>query len=121
MAAGILQNNNWLLLIFFLLPLMGCTSQSTTSLYAWGPYQSILYQLLQEEGTDPQTQILKMEEYRQRAVSMNRNLPPGYHAQLGLLYAQLGNLERMRTEFLLEKEFFPEAAEFIDYLLSNKE
>lgn len=50
----------------------------------------------------------------------NKPMPPGFHAHLGLLYGEAGRFDEMRNQFLIEKELFPESAEFIDFLLASE-
>jgi hypothetical protein len=74
---------------------------------------------MQQEG-DPQQELSEMKEQAARAEVDGRKLPPGFHAQMGMLYAQVGNDQQMRAEFLLEKELFPESRPYMDFLLSEK-
>lgn len=120
MVPGRLLNRAGLLaLLVLFLPLSACT-QRVVLLYSWGPYQPVSYQLLQQDAVAVQEQIDAMEEHSRQAGSRGEKLPPGYHAQLGLLYAQTGNMERMRAEFMQEKELFPESAPYMDFLLAEK-
>ena len=45
--------------------------------------------------------------------------PPGYHAQLGMLYLNLGKGDQMVKEFQTEKTLFPEATPYMDFLMRN--
>lgn len=119
MAPGRLPNKRPLLaLLLLLLPLAACTPGHL--LYQWGPYQPISYQLMQQDPITLQEQIHAMEEHSRQVDSAGGKVPPGYHAQLGLLYAHTGNMERMRAEFMREKELFPESAVYMDFLLAEK-
>jgi hypothetical protein len=62
----------------------------------------------------------QLEEDEQKAASLNKPLPPGFHAQLGYLYAQMGKTDLARQEYEKEKQSFPESAVFMDRLLGNQ-
>jgi len=93
----------------------GCASQS--SIYQWEAYQPQVYQYFQ--GKSKEAQIEKLESGLQKIQASNKAVPPGYHAQLGLLYGQTGNSNRMIQEFQTEKTLFPESAPYIDFLLKK--
>jgi hypothetical protein len=67
----------------------------------------------------PEMQLEKMEQDYQRARAVNKRMGPGFHAQLGYLYFQLGKLDQARQEFQTEKTEFPESAVFMDRLQAN--
>lgn len=96
--------------------LSGCAQKT---LYSWGNYHQVAYNIMQQEG-DPQQELSEMKAQAARAEAEGRKLPPGFHAQMGMLYAQIGNDQQMRAEFLLEKELFPESWPYMDFLLSDK-
>jgi hypothetical protein len=64
-------------------------------------------------------QIEKLERDYQKARAENKRVPPGFHAQLGYLYFQVGKLDAARQERETEKAEFPESAVFIDRLMAN--
>jgi hypothetical protein len=98
-----------------LLLISGCAAQP--NLYQWEGYQPQVYQYFQ--GTSKEAQIEKLESDLQKIQASNKDVPPGYHAQLGLLYGQTGNSDRMVREFETEKKLFPESAPYINFLLSK--
>ena len=49
----------------------------------------------------------------------SKPLPPGWHAQLGYAYFQLGKLDQAKQEFEAEKAAFPQSAVFMDRLSAN--
>jgi hypothetical protein len=67
----------------------------------------------------PEMQVTKLAEDWQKAQSKNKPVPPGFHAHLGYLYAQLGKVDQARQEFETEKVNFPESAVLMDRLLAN--
>jgi len=99
-----------------LLLIGGCASQS--NIYQWEAYQPQVYQYFQ--GNSKEEQIEKLESGLQKIQASNKAVPPGYHAQLGLLYGQTGNDDRMVQEFQTEKTLFPESAQYMDFLLKKK-
>ncbi|VVP60530.1 DUF4810 domain-containing protein [Pseudomonas fluorescens] len=46
-------------------------------------------------------------------------VPPGYYAQLGLLYFNLGKTEQMRQRLKEEQDPFPESTAFMNDLMSH--
>lgn len=98
--------------------LAGCATQQT--LYYWGDYQAQVYEYLNEPGSgDGAKQIETLEAGVQQATSLNQALPPGYHAQLGMLYYAQGDIDRAVEHLTLEKNKYPESTTFIDGLLSK--
>lgn len=100
-----------------LLLLSGCQNNST--LYYWGDYQENLYNYTQLDKTGFNEQIQALELTVEKAKSANKALPPGLHAQLGLLYANVGNPEKAFEQFEIEKSLFPESKNFIDFVESK--
>ena len=95
----------------------GCAPQM---IYSWGRYEELVYTLYAEPWkASAVTQVEKMEEDYQMARALNKRMHPGFHAHLGYLYFQLGNLDQARQEFLTEKTEFPESTVFMDRLLAN--
>ena len=97
--------------------LTGC---SAPTIYYWGHYEELIYAGYSAPGkVSPEMQVERLEEDYQKARSKNKPVPPGWHAQLGYLYFQLGKLDQAQQEFLTEKANFPESAVFMDRLMTN--
>lgn len=99
--------------------LAGCGSQPK-SLYGWEQYQPQLYSYLKGEGSYEE-QIAVLEQGLQKIRARGQTPAPGYHAQLGLLYAQIGRGEQVVQQFRTEAELFPESRPFMEFLLKQKE
>ena len=98
--------------------LTGCAHQEP--LYSWGHYEDQIYSSYAEPGKlPPETQAEQLEQDYQKARAANKRMHPGFHAQLGYLYAQLGKLDQARQEFATEKAEFPESAVLMDRLTAN--
>jgi hypothetical protein len=98
--------------------LTGCATPKT--LYTWGSYEELIYvSYAAPDSVPPELQVEKMEQDYQAARASGKRLPPGWHAQLGHLYFQLGKLDQAQQELRTEKAQFPESAVFIDRLLAN--
>ncbi|MBM9519151.1 DUF4810 domain-containing protein [Desulforhopalus vacuolatus] len=106
-----------LFLLFAAVSFSGCAQQP---LYAWGPFENVISRILQG-GYNVNGEILRMEQFGREAAMRGQKLPPGYHAQLGLLYAEAGNEDRMEVEYMQEKDLYPPSGTFMDFLLSNRE
>jgi hypothetical protein len=91
----------------------GCASQ----LYYWGDYEGQVYAYL--KGESPANQIKILEHDRQRIEAYDMKAPPGFYAHLGLLYTEVGNYADAIVCFETEKKLFPEAAVYMDFLLTN--
>ena len=96
--------------------LLGCS----TTLYSWGHYEERIYASYLSPGTtSPEAQAAELERDYEKARAENRRVPPGFHAQLGYLYVQLGKLDQARRELEAEKTEFPESAVFVDRVLAS--
>ena len=98
--------------------LCACSSGPQT-LYYWGNYQPQVYERLKREGKGPAEQIIALEDTAQRARARGQQLPPGFHAHLGMLYAETGKADQVVQQFETEKALFPESASFMDFLLTR--
>lgn len=97
--------------------LVGCATKP--QIYQWGSYEAQLYARF-SANTTPEQQIAEMEKTL-HINNSSKPMPPGFHAHLGLLYGELGKIDDMRKQFLLEKQLFPESAPFMDFLLKKAE
>ncbi|SFN58902.1 DUF4810 domain-containing protein [Xenorhabdus japonica] len=98
--------------------LVGCVKAPKT-IYEWGDYQSTLYQYYQQDKTEPQEQLQALQKVIEQAKAKDKPVPPGLHAQMGLLSSKIGNIEDAFQQFEIEKSLFPESAPYIDFLLSK--
>lgn len=95
--------------------LAGCAGQKT--LYQWEGYQTQVHQYF--KGDSPEAQVEALERDLEKIKAKDGMVPPGYHAQLGLLYSGLGKDDQMVQQFQTEKVLFPESAPYMDFLLNN--
>jgi len=107
-------------LITLALLLAGCAKQDDKLLYNWDKYQTTVYQYYQGDKVGPEQQIASLKESIEKSRATNKAVPPGLHAQLGLLYANTGHTDLAFQEFNTEKSLFPESATYMDFLLKNK-
>ncbi len=99
--------------------MFGCANQSK-SLYYWGDYQNQVHDYLNAtDGGDIHKQSAALEAGVEKAKASGKALPPGYHAQLGMLYYAQGNPESAAEQLQLEKLNYPESAAYIDHLLTK--
>ena len=119
MEAGKTVNNLKWLLVPLAIPVlfMGCQSPDT---YYWGHYENLVYVMYAKpDKVPPEEQAEVMEADLQKAIAANKPVPPGFHAQLGYVYFQLGKLDLAQREFVSEKKQFPESTVFMDRMLAN--
>lgn len=98
--------------------LLGGCATPEPSLYQWENYQPEVYEYFKAR-TGPEEQIAKLEEAAEKIRSKNRIAPPGFHAHLGMLYAQTGKADKAVAEFQAEKAQFPESGRYMDFLLAK--
>jgi hypothetical protein len=97
----------------------GCANQPKT-LYYWGDYQNQVHNYLQStDGGDIQKQIAALEAGIEKSKAGDQPLPPGYHAQLGMLYYSQGKPDLAVEQLQLEKSAYPESGSYIDRLLEK--
>ncbi|WP_421446687.1 DUF4810 domain-containing protein [Agrobacterium tumefaciens] len=96
----------------------GCVQQPKP-LYHWGAYQDQVYAYFKNADAGYEAQIIALEADTQKARSAGAEVPPGFHAHLGMLYAQIGKEDQVRQQFETEKTLFPESATFMDFLASK--
>lgn len=89
-------------------------------LYYWGQYEQSIYQSYTKPGkVTPSVLAQRLEEDLEKAASQNLKPNPGLHAQLGVLYFNMGRMEDSRRQFETEKTLFPESAVLMDRLLAR--
>ena len=99
----------------------GCAS-TPSILYSWGQYEELIYTSYASPGKlPPEAQAAQMEQDYEKARAKNKRMPPGWHAQLGYLYFQLGKADEAKRSFLTEKAEFPESTVLMDQFLSRLE
>ncbi len=101
-----------------LLLLAGCATQPKP-IYNWDKYQTTVYQYYQSDKVSQEEQIASLKESIEKSRATNKLVPPGLHAQLGLLYANTGHTDQAFQEFNTEKTLFPESAAYMDFLLKK--
>jgi hypothetical protein len=96
-----------------------CSTQSS-SLYRWGDYEGVLYDLYIRPGkADPTAQLSRLTEDVTRTQAAGQRVPPGVHAHLGFLYYSQGQLDAAYEQFATEKALFPESGHFVDGILAR--
>ncbi len=105
-------------LAVLLLLLAGCATQPKP-IYNWDKYQTTVYQYYQSDKVSQEEQIASLKESIEKSRATNKLVPPGLHAQLGLLYANTGHTDQAFQEFNTEKTLFPESAAYMDFLLKK--
>jgi hypothetical protein len=101
------------------LALAGCATRAPT-IYQWGNYEDLVYTSHAAPGdVPPEKQVEILEADYQKARAGDARMPPGWHANLGYLYFELGKTDQARQELLTEKTQFPESRVFVDRLLAN--
>ena len=96
------------------------TACQPQTMYHWGSYENMVYKMYRSpKDATPEKQIEILQKEASVAASRHRELPPGFRAHLGFLFAQVGQSDAARTQFEEEKAHFPESAAFMDHLLGK--
>ena len=96
----------------------GCAANAPRPLYYWRGDQEQVYGHFTKQSA-PEQQIAELEAGLQKARAAGLTPAPGYHAQLGMLYAEVGKTDQVRQQFETEKSLFPESTAYMDFLMRN--
>ena len=96
----------------------GCANRPP-SLYQWQGYQGNVDAYFSGDKVSLDAQTQAMETDLQKIIAGGGAVPPGYHAHLGLLYGEQGRLDQFAEQVKVEKQQYPEAETFMDFLLRN--
>lgn len=97
--------------------LLSCQSPTR---YEWGSYEDSVYNVTVNAGeVDLSAEIAHMQETLSRAGDRGKQVPPGLHAHLGLLFSLAGDTGNATAAFLTEKELYPESTTFIDGMMAR--
>lgn len=100
--------------------LAGCAGpKGPPPLYGWSGYQANVDTYFRQDKAGLDEQTRSMETNKQKILAANQALPPGYQAHLGLLHGKQGDMVRFKQELNAEKQQFPEAEPFINFLLRS--
>lgn len=96
----------------------GCASRP--KLYYWGAYEDVLNSYYTKPGSMPaERQIELLNREIELANNNKEHVAPGVYAQLGLAYADMGNVSASEAAFNREAELFPESKPMIDGMLKR--
>jgi hypothetical protein len=99
--------------------LVGCAAKQPL-LYQWGSYEEQIYAMYSDTGkVSIEEQLNNLERDYQVARAADKPVPPGYHAQVGYLYFQLGKTDQALQSFETEKTLFPESTVYMDRLIAR--
>lgn len=113
------QAIRWSSVAFAVACLSGCAKPPNKPLYEWGAYQGQVYEHFKGDGKGPADQINVLDAQLQAAKAKGTNVPPGFHAHLGLLKLKAGNQAEAVAHMQNEKGLFPESTTLIDWVLSR--
>ena len=99
--------------------LAGCSDKAPKTIYTWDGYQDAVYHYYTQQ-TSPQEQIATLQKLVEKSRAGTKPVPPGVHAQLGMLYNNTGNAAQAMSEFNAEKAQYPESASYINFLTAKK-
>ena len=100
-----------------MLLLCSCASKP---LYYWGNYEDVIYQRLAKQGDDgPVKHIEVLRKDLAYAQKKGLDVPPGFHAHLGMLYSEVGNTRLSKQHLALESSTYPESKTFMNLFLKG--
>lgn len=114
-----MENFKKLMLCTAVLILAGCAAKAPPKMYNWDGYQDSVYDFYTNKTT-PQEQIATLQKLIEQSKANNKPVPPGVHAQLGMLYSNTGNAGLAMAEFNSEKSQYPESTSYINFLMTKK-
>lgn len=97
--------------------LAGCKTKEP--LYYHGQYNAVVYNYFKSDDMTVSEQVEVLKELINTAKAKNKNIAPGVHAHLGMLYFELGNANLGLEHFNIETELFPESKQYIDFLVNS--
>ena len=86
-------------------------------LYTWDNYEETVYSSYNGKKS-PVDAIGKLEKDAARFSTSLKGAPPGYHAHLGFLYHQVGDVRKAHENFELERSKYPDSAKLMNRLLN---
>ncbi len=102
---------------------MFASCSGNSSRYVWGGYESTVYSVtagIGNDGTEDVEALIQFAERDiERATVSEKLIPPGLHAQLGLLYSLRGDLALAKAAFEAEMELYPESRAFLGGVLER--
>ncbi|MES2830633.1 MAG: DUF4810 domain-containing protein [Pseudomonadota bacterium] len=103
----------FLITVSFLLLLSGC---ATPAKYNWGNYDRSLYSYY-KDPTKSQEHMVEILNIIRDSEKTRGRVAPGIHAEYGYLLMQANEVDGAVTQFMLEKEKWPESAYLMDSML----
>jgi hypothetical protein len=105
--------------LFLILAIQGCAT-SNPPMYEWGHYEDLIYQsYAHPDKMPPEEHIAKLQADYEVAKSKNRPVPPGYYAQLGVLYFKMGKLAEAKASFASEQALYPESKQYMTRIIDK--
>jgi hypothetical protein len=104
--------------VFCALALSACVTPPKP-LYQWEGYEAALFQHLKDDGADSAARITVLEAQVQKNAATQAASPPGLHGHLALLYLRAGDQTSAIRHLETEQRLFPEAREFVSFLLNK--
>jgi hypothetical protein len=96
------------------------TGCQTPTHYYWGHYQDLIYASYAAPGKlTLKQEIALMESDLKKAQAEHKPVPPGFHAQLGYLFAKEGDVTAAKAQFQEEEREFPESTELMNRFIAN--
>jgi len=102
--------------LLLLISVLTACAAKPPAVYSWQGYQANLDAYFRATTLSPDAQVQLMEQDLQKIKASGLAVPPGYHAHMGMLYGQQGDLDKFAQQVEQEKTNFPESQTFMDFL-----
>ena len=105
-----------LVLVVLCAQLFACATGGGSAFY-WGNYYSTLYKLKTSPSEETTLgHIEELEEIVTKSAEKQQAVPPGVHAELGYMYADVEQNDKAIEHYNAETEAYPEAGYFVQKL-----
>jgi len=102
-----------------ILALAGCSSVSQGGYY-WGNYSLSYFEMVKDRSAETiAKRISALEDIIAQSKERDLRVPPGIHAELGMLFVEEGRTEDGMVQFQNEVSVYPESQPFIERLVSR--
>lgn len=97
--------------------LSGCAAQVTEAGYYWGNYSKTLYTYTKDPSEEAlEAHLMELERIVEESNERDLRVPPGIHAEIGYIRANLGENALAMSHYEAEMSLYPESRLFLERL-----
>ena len=103
------------------LMLSGCAAQVTEAGYYWGNYSKTLYTYTRDPSeASLEAHLMELERIVEESQERELRVPPGIHAEIGYIRANLGEDGTAMAHYEAEMKLYPESRLFLERLAQTE-